>query len=268
MDDVKSTTRTARIVRLYHDGPLQEKHELQLNKAASHHLVTVLRARTGDQIVVFNGDGNEYHATLAELPERTLRRHATLNVSRCVAGIPDSPLSITLAQCVSRPERMDICLRQSVELGVTHIQPLYSRHSIKIGDEKKISKKQEHWRNIVISACEQSARCTVPGVNEAIGFSDWLSACSKSEQQVLVLSPTASLSLTQHANTLATTLDARALTLIIGPESGLDNDEIAAAVAHGAVAVNVGQRILRTETAGPACIAILQSIAGDLQKNR
>jgi len=272
---------------MYHGGAITRDSKLELSKEASHHLMTVLRARAGDSIVVFNGDGNEYHATLHGDTERPNRRCAVLEVMDSQVGIAESPVHITLIQCVSRPERMDICLRQSVELGVTHIQPLYSRHSIKVKDEAKAAKKQEHWQSIILSACEQSARNAIPTLGHAENYEQWFAASKASEGQsesavqaaTLVLSPTATQSLSQQADALAKAAKAIVnpqpieiskptqgvrVAIIIGPESGLDGDEIQTAIACGAVPVNIGKRILRTETAGPACIAILQSILGDL----
>lgn len=266
MADAKRITRRARIARTFHDGPLQPDTELILDKQASHHLLTVLRTSPGEQLILFNGDGNEYHATLADTAGRSKSKAAHLHITSCQAGLTDSELRITLVQCVSRPERMDISLRQAVELGVSAIQPVYSRHSIKINDEKRAQKKQEHWQSIVISACEQSGRATLPKMANALSYNQWLSLPMPSNHTHFILSPTANESLTLQAHKLLqNSVEPCQVSLIIGPESGLDSDEILQAVDAGARAVNMGNRILRTETAGPAGITLLQCLLGDLR---
>lgn len=245
---------------------MQAGSDLQLDKQASHHLLTVLRARPGTQLIVFNGDGNNYHATLAQDTQPRSTKQALLQIDSAEPANNESPLHTTLIQCVSRPERMDISIRQSVELGVMQIQPVYSRHSIKPGDEKRIEKKQQHWQNLIISSCEQCGRAVVPKLHEAMSFQKWLQTGNAPGEIRYVLSPDADTSLSQHANTLvkAPPPEHARISLIIGPESGLDVDEISAAIKSGAITASLGNRILRTETAGPTCITLLQSILGDL----
>ena len=164
---------------------------------------------------------------------------------------------------------MDISLRQAVELGVSSIQPLYSRHAAKSGDDTRQLKKHQHWQSIVISAAEQSGRSVLPQVHEAQSYGQWIQQCVNDKQLCYVLSPTAPQSLPEHVAALAghgtQSVEPLAITLVVGPESGLDADEIECAVSAGAVPVHLGQRILRTETAGPACIVLLQALLGDLQ---
>ena len=266
MADAKRTARRARIARTFHDGPLQPDTELILDKQASHHLLTVLRTSPGDQLILFNGDGNDYQASLVDTAGRNKGKAAHLHIHSCQAGLPDSALRITLVQCVSRPERMDISLRQAVELGVSAIQPVYSRHSIKVNDEKRARKKQEHWHSIVISACEQSGRATLPTMADALSYNQWLSQPIPNNSTCFILSPSANESLTLQAHALRQSPDEpRRVSLVIGPESGLDSDEIQQAIDAGAKAVNMGNRILRTETAGPAGITLLQCLLGDLR---
>ncbi|MFK7993020.1 MAG: 16S rRNA (uracil(1498)-N(3))-methyltransferase [Granulosicoccus sp.] len=257
--------RHARIARFYHQGPVSADTKLELDKDASHHLGKVLRTSVGDPIILFNGDGNDYYATVIDTGKMGTGKRCILHIDTCIPGIPDSPLAITLVQSVSRPERMDISLRQAVELGVTRIQPVYSKHSIKVTDEKRVSKKQQHWQSIVISACEQSGRAVIPELCESVSYATWVQTPKETDDVHFVLAPGATHSLLHQLKNLLTTPPARKVTLIIGPESGLDPHEIQEAIDSGAIPVNLGRRILRTETAGPACIMLLQSILGDLQ---
>ncbi len=268
MEDANKQTnrRSARVGRFYHDGAIQIEADLTLDKQASHHLMTVLRSKAGDKVVLFNGDGYEYPATIINAAERGSSRQVVLHVHQKKTGIPESPLQVTLVQCVSKPERMDISLRQAVELGVNCIQPVYSRHSVKPGDEKRATKKSLHWQSIVISACEQSGRAVIPSLNDSLSYSQWVQQSQPHDKNnvIFVLDPLAKQSLTQAAREWHANTGHSNITLIIGPESGLDPKEINEAIVHGAQPVTLGPRILRTETAGPACIVLLQSLLGDL----
>ena len=277
---MKQTERTARIARFHHVGDLRGNAELTLSRNASHHLVTVLRTRQGDVIELFNGNGFNYRATVLDTGQRTPGKCAQLFVQEATAALPESPVIITLIQSISRGDRMDSTLRQSVELGVNHVQPVHTRHSAKALDDKRAAKKLEHWHSILVSASEQSGRACLPTLAAPVTLEQALEALSRSgqsSQQNYVLDPTAKHSLLAHLRTMnhreAVQTDQGApvsnhyppsIGLIIGPESGLDADEIELAVRCGAQAVTIGPRILRTETAGPACIAIAQAILGDL----
>ena len=166
---------------------------------------------------------------------------------------------------------MDITIRQAVELGVNQIQPIYSRQSVKALDEKRTTKKMEHWQNIIVSACEQSGRARVPILEqpqslatllEQKGHSPTPEETSPEGLISLILAPNAESSFSEIFSNRSAPIQHCAV--IIGPESGFDEDEIQMAVNTGVLAVNFGRRILRTETAGPATIAVVQSLLGDL----
>ncbi|MFK7862258.1 MAG: 16S rRNA (uracil(1498)-N(3))-methyltransferase [Granulosicoccus sp.] len=264
MPGAKGKQRNARVARFHYAGDITTGTQLEMDKNASHHLGTVLRSNVGDAVILFNGNGNDYHATVIETGQRGTGKRCVLQIDTCIPGVPDSPLAITLVQCVSRPERMDISIRQAVELGVARIQPVYSRHSIKVTDEKRALKKRQHWQSIVTNACEQSGRAALPELLEPVSYSRWARQPKETDNVHFVLSPEASCSLTASIRDLSAVKPVNKASLIIGPESGLDTDEINDAIESGAVAVHLGRRILRTETAGPACIVLLQSILGDL----
>lgn len=259
--------RSARTVRFYYEGDLDAGSELALPKQASHHLITVLRMRKNDTIELFNGDGYNYQATVL-----TTEKYACLQILAKTSSSTESDLSITLAQAISRGDRMDSCIRQSVELGVNHIQPLYSRHSVKVLDEKRTRKRTDHWLHIIVSACEQSGRTTLPTLADPISLQHWLQRQNElgklsnyttdKATTHYILTPTAPQSMSAHLSQQLP--PPNSIAVIIGPESGFDSDEIDHAVKTGVSAVQFGPRILRTETAGPACIAMLQSALGDL----
>lgn len=263
--------RNARTPRFYHEGELQAHSQLQLSKKASHHLVTVMRTKENDRIELFNGDGYNYSAVVTSGGQRSPGKQAELQIDECNKANSESSLSLTLVQAISRGDRMDTSIRQSVELGVNHVQPIYSRHSVKPLDEKRTAKKIMHWNNIIISACEQSGRATIPTIEMPISLAQWLESASTDREQIkppntrvdCILSPYAQDTLAAHLSTQDQA--PRSCALIIGPESGFDEDEINNAMASGVQSVLFGNRILRTETAGPACVAVLQSLLGDLK---
>jgi len=263
--------RTARIPRFYLDSDISTGQVLTLPKPASHHLVKVLRMRVEAAVELFNGDGFNYRATLIDIGQQSPGKCASLDVQERYRPETESPLPIQLVQAISSAERMDTTLRQSVELGVSAIQPVYTRHSIKTLDEKRLRKRMDHWLNIVVSACEQSGRTRLPELAEPVELLQWLADVSDNPEQrpeqrpeclYLILAPQAEKSLAHYLALDPNALDNVAV--LIGPESGFDADEVDLAVSLGAHAVSFGPRILRTETAGPACIASIQSLLGDL----
>lgn len=241
------------MTRLYVDTPLSPDIELSLPEDAAHHLVRVLRATTGDRITLFNGHGGEYEAELIEAG----KREARVRLLSFQSDDRSSPLHTHLGQVMSRGERMDYAIQKATELGVSEITPLTSeRCELKLRGEDRADKKLEHWRRIAIAACEQSGRNRLPMINSPLPLDEW-------QQQVeadlkLVLAPAVS-------ETLADTLSPRRIALLIGPEGGLSEREIAAARQRGFHPWQIGPRVMRTETAPVAALAILQLRFGDFR---
>ncbi|HEY9545051.1 MAG TPA: 16S rRNA (uracil(1498)-N(3))-methyltransferase [Solimonas sp.] len=225
---------------------------LRLPDSAFRHLVQVLRLRTGERFFVFDGRGGEYAAELLDVGKReaSAALGARLDVDR------ESPLDLTLAQCVSKGDRMDYTLQKAVELGVTRIVPLLSSRSVVRLDAERMDKKLEHWRGVIVSACEQSGRTLIPSLNEPAALLTWLDQ-SPTDGMRLTLDPLAACGLRGLAR------PERPLTLLVGPEGGLSEHELQHARDAGFTGVRMGPRILRTETAGVAALAALQAIWGD-----
>jgi len=225
---------------------------ITLPEDAARHLVQVLRMRLGDSFIAFNGQGGEYSASLSAIS----KREAQASIGTFNAADRESPLNITLAQCVSKGDRMDYTLQKAVELGVSAIVPLISSRTVVKLDAERWAKKIEHWQGVIISACEQSGRTRVPQLQAPQDLDDWLRS-SANDSLKLVLAPGASKQLRQ--------LDphSRAITLLIGPEGGLSEAECTLAAQHEFVPLALGPRILRTETAGVAALAAIQAQWGD-----
>jgi len=256
----KKSSKRARIPRLWIDSPteLLENTSITLPKRAAHHLATVLRADDGSTIELFNGDGNNYRAAIEKHG-----KNVTAVIQSVSENLSESPLKSLLVQSISRGDRMDTSVQKCVELGVTQIQPVYTNHSIPALKGDRAQRKLEHWQSIAISAAEQSGRSVVPDVFQPCSLNQWLEkqwqALAAQGVQGWVLDPLAHQHLTE--NVVQT---GKNQVILIGPETGLDPHEISNATQAGLSAIRFGKRILRTETAGPAVLTVLQTLAGDL----
>ncbi len=240
--------------RIFCEGPLASGAEVLLPPAGAYHVARVLRMREGAALAIFDGGGQEFRAEIA----RVDGDNVTVRLDEPMAGAAESPLRITLLQGVSRSERMDWTLQKATELGVAAIAPVLTSRSVVRLDEKQAQKKQGHWRGIVICACEQCGRSKIPHVAAPIALRDHL-ASSKREGLRLVLSPSAPGSLAGLASL------PNKVELLIGPEGGLDDDELLAAQKSGFMPVRLGPRVLRTETAAVVALTVLQALWGDLR---
>lgn len=238
-----------RLSRFYINQPLQPG-TVELPEASAHYISRVLRMKAGDALQLFDGSGQEYPAVLSSVGKRAV----TAELEAAVSGQPVSRLHTHLGQVLSRGERMDWAIQKATELGVTEITPLFSeRCEVRLNDER-MQKRLEHWQQVAISACEQCGRSQVPVINLPMPLADW-------QQQVnaelkLVLHPQAA-SLDSH-------MPPASLALLIGPEGGLSDNEVAAAQNAGFQAACFGPRVLRTETAPIVALSLAQHLWGDL----
>lgn len=243
-----------RTPRLYQPAPLRCGEICRLDERAVNHLVRVLRLRPGAPVVLFNGEGGEYAGTLVE----ATRQGATVAVETFRAASRESSLAITLAQGVSRGERMDYTLQKAVELGVARIVPLLTERCTVRLSGARLEKRLRHWRGVIIHACEQSGRDRIPPVAPASSLAAWL------ENQP----PAGGILLDPEAPRSLAALDAPDAppSLVIGPEGGLSPAEKRQLERHGFTPVSLGPRTLRTETAGMAALAVMQALWGDLRQ--
>lgn len=239
-----------RISRIYQSTKLQENTEILLDERNTQYLIHVLRLKAGDAFCIFNGEGGEYDAKIIAQG----KRQYSAQILKRSEGIAESPCKITLGQAISRSDHMDLAIQKSVELGVSAIQPLITEHVAMKLDTKRLQQKHQHWQGIIISACEQSGRCHIPMLHPAIALESWLPQCTQDLR--LVLHPTAKSN--EFKNNI------HSLALLVGPEGGLSEKEVALAEHHHFIALSLGPRILRTETAAIAAITITQSEFGDM----
>ena len=242
-----------RLTRVYVDAPLAAGKRVILEGNAASHVTRVLRLRVGDALTLFNGAGGEYAAGI----DAARGGRLTVAVGEPRALERESPLSLTLAQGVSRGERMDLVVQKATELGVSGIVPLFTERSVVRLGAQQAERKLTHWRAIAIAACEQSGRNRLPNVAPPVSLADLLRGGSDGSTRLL-LSPGATDTLADVPRPLS------AVTVLIGPEGGLAQAEQEAAVAAGFRPVRLGPRVLRTETAAIAALTVLQLEFGDL----
>ncbi|MDR3491103.1 MAG: 16S rRNA (uracil(1498)-N(3))-methyltransferase [Gammaproteobacteria bacterium] len=241
------------IARIYQAIPLSIHSVITLDAGASHHLASVLRANINDKITLFNGEGGEFAGIIAAIEKKKV----TVKIEAYHPRVAESPLEICLAQGISRGEKMDFTIQKAVELGVSQIVPLFTeRCNVKL-DADRSQKRVEHWQSIIISASEQSGRNILAKLEPPQMLTRWIGSVQM--DQGFVLAPTSE----QKLNSFSLQKKARVI-LLIGPEGGLSENEIKLAVQKNFAPLNLGPRILRTETAGIAAITALQCYFGDM----
>ena len=240
------------MTRLYHSSTINPEQDIVLDKKTSHHLIRVLRTKKGAEVTIFNGDGYEYTAEV--LDENT--KSCPLHIKSKIKMDNESPLRITLIQGISRGDRMDSCIQKSVELGVHRIIPVLCQKTGTSLKGERAEKKLNHWQQVIISACEQSGRCFIPEIKPVIDFTQVVQNTLSDHK--IILAPDAENTLNNISSPKNNTC------ILIGPEGGFTDEEIQLASDNNFIPISLGPRILRTETAGPACIAIAQTLWGDL----
>ena len=260
-----------RLTRVYVDAPVAAGKRVVVEGSAANHIARVLRLRSGDSLTVFDGSGGEFGARIEEFRKETVvvavEEHRPLD--------RESPLPLTLVQGISRGERMDWIIQKATELGASRIVPVFTKRSVVRLDEKQAERKLQHWRAITVAACEQCGRNRIPDLAAPVDFFDMLAGDSPSRPDSagrpdpaghsdsasatrVLLSPTGDLRIDDLQDV------GKGITVLIGPEGGLEDVEQEAAITAGFKAVRLGPRVLRTETAAIAALTIIQRYFGDL----
>ena len=242
-----------RLRRAYVDAALEPGARVVLTGSVAGHLTRVLRLRHGASVTLFNGRGGEYSCRI----EGIRGSEVTLEVGEHQPIERESPFPLTLAQGVSRGERMDLVVQKATELGVMRLVPVITERSIVRLDDEQSDRKSSHWRAIAIAACEQCGRNRLPDVTVPAQLPSFLRLPAPGSVRLL-LSPSAPRRIEDVPR------PAEGATVLIGPEGGLSDEEQALAEAAGYTAVNLGPRVLRTETAAIAALTLLQREFGDL----
>lgn len=241
-----------RLARVFVDGHLREGDRLTLPASPSQHLSSVLRVRSRQPLLLFNGDGRDYSAEVLAVK----REGVAVAVGPSGDPEPPLPLRVHLGLGMSKGERMDFALQKAVELGVARITPLFTERSVVRIEGGRLLRRRAHWEGVIVAACEQSGRRRLPELAVAASLDDWLG-----EHHICPV-------LLHHEGRTPLAFippPDRALTLLVGPEGGLADVERGRAQQAGFTAARLGPRVLRTETAPLAALAVAQALWGDLK---
>ena len=241
--------------RFFCDAPLSPGARFELPEAVARHAVRVLRLPPGARITLFDGRGGEYPASITGIT----RERVAVSISGWEDVERESPLRLTLVQAIQAADKMDYTIQKAVELGISAIQPVASRRSVVRLSGERQQKREAHWQSVAVAACEQCGRNQVPPVAPVQPLDHWLAGPGQAREGLkLMLAP-------GGGNTLEQLSPTRQVTLLIGAEGGLESSEVKAAELAGFVPVRLGPRILRTETAGLAALAAIQTLWGDFK---
>lgn len=252
-----------RLTRVFVDAALEAGGSVDLPKETGAHLAKVLRARSGDEVVLFNGDGREFSGVIESVHGN--RVAAAIGAPRDVDT--ESRMAITLVQCLPRGEKMDFVVQKATELGVTRIVPVTSQRSVVRLDGHQAHSKQSHWHAVAISACEQCGRTRLPAIDSPAPLLNYLGQLQPSEHGRWVLEPQTIAPAPASAPPGGATsqhLPLAAAEVAVGPEGGFAEDELEAFRIAGFLRLGLGPRVLRTETAAIAAIVRLQTLFGDM----
>ncbi len=254
--------------RIYINTPFLLNEIVSLPKETYHYLVRVLRCRNNERLCLFNGDGNDYIACL----HIDGKKSASVEVLEQKKNNNESLVHITLIQGLSKGDKMDFVMQKAVELGVNEIIPVRTDFCAVKLDDERMQKKMQHWQSVIISACEQSERATIPLLQPVQSFADMMNLINGNmggsntitEEKTgvrIVLHPYKMPQNTEQFTNGKKNITSA--TIMIGPEGGLSDDEVEQAIDNGFVAKIFGKRILRTETATIVALSYCQQQWGD-----
>ncbi|WP_445657295.1 16S rRNA (uracil(1498)-N(3))-methyltransferase [Achromobacter sp. NCFB-sbj8-Ac1-l] len=240
------------VPRFFCDAPLSAGARIALPDALAHHALRVLRLRAGESVVLFNGQGGEYPATLDVDGKAGFAQLGAFDPREAeLAG------RITLVQGLPSGDKMDWVVEKAVELGAARVCPIAAQRSVLQLSGPRLDKRVAHWQRIAQSAAEQCGRNRLMTVDAPLALADWLALPADGLR--LLCHPDAD---TDLAGLLQTTPGLASLTLLVGPEGGWSDKELAQAREAGVQTVRFGPRVLRTETAGLALIAAAGALLG------
>jgi 16S rRNA (uracil1498-N3)-methyltransferase len=222
----------------------------------SRHLARVLRLRPGDTVLATDGAGRDFTVRLDGLGEAV-----TGTVLAEAAGAAGSPLAITLIQGVPKGDKMEAIVRAATELGVARVRPALCERTIVRLEPARWRDRERRWQRVAREAAKQCGRAVIPEVEAPRPLAEWLTVGEPADLALCLCEVDG----TPLGRVLAAAVSPRSAIAVVGPEGGLAKAEVELARSRGFTVVSLGPRVLRTETAGPAITAILQSRFGDLR---
>lgn len=244
------TISLMRLHRFYYNFSAQLNDTLIINNDKAHYIRNVLRIKNGRNLRIFNHQGKEYLAKIIAMDRKSISIH----LQQSLSCLPPSKLDITLIQSISKGERMDYTIQKATELGINTIQPIVSEFGEVRLKDKRLDKRRTHWKNISISACEQSFRADVPQIMPPISLGEYTS----NQNVGIFLEPNENSTIQNIAENKWQKFD-----VAIGPEGGWSQNDLTQLKTSGLTGIQFGQRILRTETMAPAILSAIHSIWGD-----
>lgn len=248
-----------KIPRFYQDDDLQKYHssneDLALSLKNHRHAIQVLRLKLEEKLILFNGKGGEYLAHIQSFD----KRNSTIVLESFNDVNPESPVTTILNVAMIKPDKLDIAIQKAVELGVTTIQPIYTERSVIKIKANRLDKKMEHFKGVILAACEQSGRTALPEIKEPITLEASLKGDDSAHFNIM-MQPRTKM---RFADLEKKNSD-QAVSLYIGPEGGFTDNEEKMMIEIGINTVNFGPRILRAETAVIASITAVQQRWGDI----
>lgn len=238
--------------RFYCPEPPAPGGTLELPSAAAHHATRVLRLRVNDPVQVFDGKGTALNGKICEITGKHVRLH---ELQTCIADA-EPALHIILAQALCGSDKMDWVVQKATELGAAEVVAVQTQRSVAKLAADRAEKRAAHWRQVAISACEQCGRNTLPTITPARDLAAWLAEARELDAARFVLLP-------EGDSTLGRQPSKQTVVMLIGPEGGLDENEVKMARLAGFTPVRMGNRVLRTETAAMASLAAVQTLWGD-----
>ncbi len=237
-----------------------EGARLRFDAGEARHMLRALRLGPGDMVAALDGSGREYTVRL----DRVSPDAAVGTVLASAETRVESPLAITLAQAVPKADKFATIVRAVTELGVVRIVPIISERTIVRPDSKHWPDRVKRWQRVAAEATKQCGRTVVPPVERPRPFEEFLLAETRDGLRLCLWE--------DETRPLAAILAAAggrlaSATILVGPEGGFSAAEVERARAHGFASTSLGPRVLRTETAGPAIVAVLQSRFGDLGRS-
>lgn len=236
-----------KISRIYQNIDLNIGDEIYLDDYAAYHLIKVLRFFEGRDIVIFNGNGFDFKASIINVGKK-----CCVKILSCEKNNAESSLDLTLAQCIAKGDKMDFIIQKAIELGVNKIIPVNSERCVVRLDEKSTIKRQQHWQKIANHACEQSGRAVIVKI---ANLDNIIKVIADNKDFGYVLHHRAEQGIINLEKS-------KKATILIGPEGGLSKNEIEQTIEFGFKPILLGKRILRTETASIAAIATMQMLWG------
>ena len=240
--------------RLHIAADLGAHSTLDLDADKARYLGRVLRLRVGDRLSIFDGRGAEHAAEILAIGKSS----ATLRVGEETETDTESKLRVHLVQGISRGERMDFVMQKATELGVKRITPVLTEYGVVKLDAARAEKRRAHWQKVAASACEQCGRVRLPLIDTPIALNAWFGSKPEQVDTEIILKAGADTPLARIDGPTTK------VCILIGPEGGFSTSEYEDAAIAGFRSVSLGPRVLRTETAAVAALAVLQSVWGDL----